>query len=554
MKTDMRPYNNLKGFLCVLACLLLATGALHAQDTTKRRTINVTSTFKPSLRNSAKINFNAQAPITDTAHPHLNYNLPVQFLNLQYQPVGLSPVALPGDTLKVWNNDNYIKLGVGNVHLPYGKVGLSFGDRKYTFFNVLAEGYSSKGDLKYQENSLFRAAITGTVKTPSNLEWTGKLGFRGDGYYLYGFQPSDLDFPKSALQQQFLTFEGRIGLRNSVPTAYGLTYNPNIKVIAFGDNLTPRGTEINTVVNLPLEKTVGDHFAIDLGVTGDFTRYSVNDVFTINNNLFYVSPAVVYHDDNLSIHAELTPSWDRSDFHLMPNFAADYTTNDKKFTLFGAFSSYYLKGSYQRFETINPWLWQPTELMSTRVQELYGGIKGSLTNHISYLAKAGMSEYHDMPLFVNDSLDGKNFRIIYEPKLNAFNVHGELSYTQGEQFTATAGLTFRNFKTKQEYRAWGMLPFEFNANLRWQIIRDLWFKADLWAFDGGAYRDLNKDARTGKGGFDLNAGLEFRIARQFNLWLQMNDIFNDKYQRWNQYPVYGFNILGGVIFTFGWKK
>jgi hypothetical protein len=543
----------MKGII-FLTGMLLAAVSLFAQDTTKRKTINITSTFKPSLKNTAKINFNAEAPLTDTVRPNLNYNLPVEYLNLQYQPVGLSPVALPADTFRTWNNDNYIKVGVGNVHLPYVKAGLSFGDRKYSFFNVFAEGYSSKGDLKYQQNNLFSAAITGTIKTPSNLEWDGKLGFRGDGYYLYGYQPKDLEFAKSDLQQQFLTFEGRIGLRNSVPTAYGLTYHPNLKVVAFGDNQSVRGSEINTVVNLPLQKTIGEHFGIDLGVTADLTRYSVNDLYSIDNNLFYVSPAVLYHSDNLSLHAELTPSWDRSDFHLLPNLSADYTTDDKRFTIFAAFSGYYEKGSYQRLETINPWLWQPAELLNTRVQEFYGGIKGSLSNHISYLAKAGRAEYRNIPLFLNDSLDGKNFRIIYEPRLDAFNVHGELSYTQGEQFTATAGLSLRNFKPKQEYRAWGMLPLEFNANLRWQILKDLWLKADAWAFDGAPYRDPDKDTRTGSGGFDLDAGLEFRIARQLNLWLQMNNIFNNKYERWNQYPVYGFNILGGVIFSFGWKK
>ncbi|HEY4154480.1 MAG TPA: hypothetical protein VGM24_03615, partial [Puia sp.] len=285
----------MKGFICLVTVLLMAAVSLKAQDTTKRKTINITSTFKPTLRNNAKINFNAEAPVIDTAHPQLNYNLPVQYLPLQYQPVGLSPLALPGDTMKIWNNDNYIKVGVGNVHLPYVKAGLSFGDKKYSFFNVFAEGYSSKGDLKYQKSSLFDAAITGTVKTPHNLEWTGKLGFRGDGYYLYGYQPHDLQFANSQLQQQFLTFEGKIGLRNSVPTEFGLTYNPNLKVVAFGDNQTPRGSEINTVVNLPLQKTIGEHFGINLGVTADLTHYAVNDVFTLNNNLFYVSPAVVYH-------------------------------------------------------------------------------------------------------------------------------------------------------------------------------------------------------------------------------------------------------------------
>jgi len=31
----------------------------------------------------------------------------------------------------------------------------------------------------------------------------------------------------------------------------------------------------------------------------------------------------------------------------------------------------------------------------------------------------------------------------------------------------------------------------------------------------------------------------------------MNNIFNNQYERWHQYKVYGFNILGGIIFSFG---
>ncbi|HZZ74464.1 MAG TPA: hypothetical protein VFE04_00980, partial [Puia sp.] len=100
-------------------------------------------------------------------------------------------------------------------------------------------------------------------------------------------------------------------------------------------------------------------------------------------------------------------------------------------------------------------------------------------------------------------------------------------------------------------RAWGLLPFEFTTSVRWQPMKDLWLKADLLAFEGGYFRNVNKIVASTTGGFDINAGVEFRIARQLNLWLQMNNLFNDKYQRWNQYSVYGFNILGGVIFSFG---
>ena len=57
----------------------------------------------------------------------------------------------------------------------------------------------------------------------------------------------------------------------------------------------------------------------------------------------------------------------------------------------------------------------------------------------------------------------------------------------------------------------------------------------------------------GIAGVDLNAGVEFRITRQLNLWFQMNNLFNDKYERWHQYQVYGFNLLGGIVFSFGQK-
>jgi hypothetical protein len=206
----------MKGIISLIVILIFALVTVQAQDSTKRKTINITSTFKPSLKNMAKLNFNADAPLIDTTRPDLKYNLPVQFLSLIYQPVGLNPLAIPADTLKLWKNDNYIKLGAGNVHLPYAQAGLSFGDRQHSFFNVFAEGYSSKGKQPFQENSLLAGSVSVTIKTKNNLEWDGALGVRSDGYYLYGYQPDTLKFAKSELQQQFFTFDGRIALRNTV--------------------------------------------------------------------------------------------------------------------------------------------------------------------------------------------------------------------------------------------------------------------------------------------------------------------------------------------------
>ena len=548
----------------LLGLAVLGSGlSAHAQDTTKRRTIDITSSFKPVLRDAVKINFNAAAPVADTSRPRLTYTIPAQYLFLSYQPGEMKPVALPGDTLKPWENYNYIKVGAGNVALPFVQAGFSFGDGKTKSLNIFANQLTSKGSLPFQKNSLTDVKLMGTLKTENKLEWNGSLGFKNDDYYLYGFRPDTLKYAGSQLKQSFQTFEGKLSLRNTEPTEFGLIYHPNVQVSVFADNHNPKATEANTVLNLPLEKSFGKTFGFNLGATADLTHYSLPDVPTLpasqNNNIYYVTPAFLIKTPNLFLQASVIPSWDNSDFHLLPNFTADISTDNQRFTLLLGWLGRYDKGSYQRFESINPWLAQPGLLQNTRIQEWFAGFKGSLNSHFTYSAKAAFLTYNNMPLFVNDTVNGnKQFVIRYESYMRAVQMHGEVSYIQGENFSATAGVNLIHYSDlKTESKAWGLLPREFTANLKWQAFKDFWAKVDLFAFDGAQYRSGDGaggyTSFKGDGAVDLNAGVEMRITRQLNLWFQMNNLFNKKYERWHQYQVYGFNVLGGIVFSFGQK-
>lgn len=544
-------------FVLVLGILCIGI-SLRAQDTTKRRTIEITSSFKPVLREAVKINFNAAPPAVDTSKPRLSYNIPAQYLFLSYQPGEMKPVALQRDSVVPWENYNYIKVGVGNVHIPYIRTGFSFGDGKSTFFNLFANQLSSKGSLPNQKSSLTDVKLVGTVKTVNNLEWTGSLGFKNDQYHLYGYRPDTLKFTDDQLKQTFQTYEGKLSLRNTEATEFGLLYHPNIKVSYFADNHDPKGTEANTVLNLPLEKTIGDEFAFDLGFTADLTHYNLPSKSAAqNNNIYMVNPAFLVKTSNLFLQAAVTPSWDNKAFHLLPNFLADISTSDERFTVQLGWIGYYDKGSYQRYESINPWLAQPDSLLNTRVQEFYGGFKGSISNHFSYAAKVGFQRFKNMALFVNDSTagsGGKSFLVDYETSMDGLQLHGELSYIQGEEFSATASLNINDYRRLTvNAKAYGLLPVEFNTHLKWEAFKDFWAKVDFFAFDGARYLTADGKAFKGDSGADLNAGVEFRILKQLNLWFQMNNIFNNKYERWHQYPVYGFNVLGGIIFTFGQK-
>ncbi len=533
--------------------LLLFLTDICAQDSTKRRTIDITSVFKPVLRDASKINFQASPPISDTTRPRLAYNIPSQYLFLTYQPGELKPVALQIDSTLQWENINYIKVGVGNVHLPYIKTGFSFGDGKNTFFNVYADQFNSKGNLPNQKSNATNVTLSGDVKTQNNLEWNGSVGFKTDGYNLYGYRPDSLKFPTDSLKQSFTTYHAKLGLRNINPTEFGLLYKPNVDVSVFYDNHDVKATETNSVLNLPLQKGINENFAFNLDFTANLTNYK-RDNLTIQNNVFYVQPSLFVKSTNFNLLAGVTPSWDNGVFHLLPNFIAEIPTSDQRLTFQAGWIGYYDKGSYQRYAAINPWIAQPTALLNTRAQEIYGGIKGALNDHFTYAAKVGINKYWNMPLFVNDSIDGKTFLIRYASSLTALQLHGEIGYTRGEEFTASVALNINQYSNVQNQAApWGLLPLELTTTVKWQVLKDLWIKGDLWTFDGADYLVDNKITNKGNPGLDVNAGIEFRITRQLNLWLQMNNLFNSKYQRWNQYQVYGFNILGGIIFSFGQK-
>ncbi len=543
-------------FTLILAC---SVTAVSAQDTSSRKKqIDITSSFKPVLREAVKINFNAAPPATDSSRPRLTYTIPQQNLLLGYQPVPLKPVALQIDTMNAWQYSNYIKVGVGNVHIPYVQAGFSFGDGKSSFFNVFANAYTSKGSLPFQKNNMTAVSAAGTVKTAANLEWNGNIGFKGEDYFLYGYRPTTLSFTKDQLRQRYQTFGGKLNLRNLSPTEFGLTYHPNIKVSVFsGDNNSNKATEANTVLNLPLTKTFGRFFGINLGFTADLTNYRPANKTTVQNNLYYFSPSVQLKTPNIYITTGVIPSWDNKVFTLLPNIMADITTNDQRFTVQLGWIGYYNKGSYERFAGMNPWISQPTQLLNTRVQERYAGFKGSVLDHITYSAKVGFVQYRNMPLFVNDTIDGKTFSTVYSPSLEAVQLHGEIGLTQGENFNWTNALTINQYsKVQGQAAAYGLIPLEVTSSLRWQLFKDFYIKGDLDFFTGARYRVktiAGFDGYKGQSGFDASAGMEFRITKQFNLWFQMNNLFNNKYERWHQYEVYGFNVLGGIVFSFNQK-
>ena len=543
--------------LTSLGLALFSFAVANAQkDTTKPGGVDIVSSFKPVLREAAKINFNASPPAPDTTKAKLSYDIPNQNLLFAYQPGTLKPLAMDIDSVAKFDNSSYIKAGFGSLRTPFVQAGISFGDGKTAGLNIYAKHVGSDGKRDFQKYTNTDIRLAGFFRSGNNLEWDASIGLKSHKTYKYGYEPQSLVFPMDSIRQNFQTVSARVAMHNINKTEFGLTYWPEVKIDVFSDHL--KNSESNTVLNLPLQKTLGKEWAINLGITFDLTRLSPENKAALNNTMYYISPAVLYKTSKINLQAGIRPSWDNKTFKMFPNVLADITTQDKRFTFQVGWTGYIRKTTYQYLASQNPWLWLPTEFKNTWIEERFAGFKGSVGDHFNYAAKVGFNKWNNQPLFVNDTitgLGGKSFRVVNEREIKVTNFGGEIGYAIHEKLSLVTGLTFNQYSgLKDNAEAWGLSPLDFKTALRIQIIKDLWLKTDLFAWSGSHYR--KKDGSDGKlaGAADLNAGLEFKITKNINLWTQFNNIFNKEYQRWNQYPVYGFNFVGGVVFSFDQKN
>lgn len=532
--------------------LILSAFSAAAQDSSgRRREVNVTSSFKPVLKDAAKINFNAAPPTGDTSRPRLHYNVPNQNLALGYQPGSLKPVALLPDTLQAWDNYNYVKAGYGTLRSPYFETGLSLGDGINSGANIYGRHISAKGKIPHQDFGNTDIAINGFVKS-GNLRWTGKVGASDDRYKRYGYEPKNLIIPRDSINLRYQNFVIRAGVENIERTEFGLSYAPQLELNSFTDDLNNR--ETSAYLNAPLRKTFEGKFEVAVRAEGNFIRFNRRNNNAISNNWLSIAPSLLLKTAVADIDAGIKPAWNNGQFELLPNVMVNIGSSNKQLSLQAGWVGHIRANGFRQLTEINPWIYVPPFSFNSVVKEIYAGIRGALTPHFSYAVRAGYNRISNQPLFVNDTATGKGFIVINEPRVNNLNITGTMGYTVGEKFSLQSSLFLNNYSgLLRADKPWGLLPFEFKTALRLQIIKDLYLRSDLWAFDAPWYQTKAGRGRS-KGGADLSAGLEFAIVKNVKLWGQFNNILNNEYQRWQQYPVYGFNFLGGVVFSFNQNK
>ena len=564
MINNTNTYNNtffkcFKMALIFIVSFFFFTTVSAQVDTTKPQTITIISSYKPVLRSAAKINFSGSNMSADTSKVLRPYKIPVQNLYYAYQPISLKPLAIQNDLDPLLGNRYWIKAGIGNYKTPYlaGAARLVSADNLYV--NTYLDYISSKGKLKNQDYSLLSLKGTGSYFFPKN-ELYGTVKFNRNQYYLYGYDHELHDYSKSDVSQQFNDFSLAFGFKNTTKNKFAIDYNPNLSISLFSNKLNYSETTID--LKLPVEKKINEVFTVKLntalGLTTFKTKNFIPNNLKVKNNVFEIDPSVQYNTDLFKINAGISFINNNGKGIFMPNISAEFSLKEQKYIFQGGWIGKINKNSIRNLTSYNPYVSQSFFITgsprNTLENELYGGIKTSISKHFLISARASFISYQDFQFFINDTnalSDGKSFFLSNEEKMRNLRLHGEISYIIQEKLNVTAGLTITGYNgLKNNTKAWNTLPLECNASAEWSALKKLKIKGLFYFFAGSHYLDKNNVSKSFKGATDLSIGAEYKINKQLSAFLDLNNIFGKNYERWHQYPVYGFNVLGGVSMRF----
>jgi len=551
--TGMNTLFNTRLLLTVLVVGFFSLNASAQKDTSRRQSIDITSSYKPVLRNSVKMNFSASHLKADSSRSVGGYNIPSQNLFYTYQPGVLKPLALQQDTSLQLGDRNFVKAGFGNYSTPYVSAGFSFGDGKKALANLYADYISSKGNIKNQDYNELNIKAAGSYFTEVN-ELYGSASVRQQGYHLYGYNHDTLTYTKDQVLQGYQTLKLAGGIRNKKITETGINYDPNLEIDLFSSK--DKLSESSLILTAPAYKTFNEVFTIKITAKADVTSFKSKNLdsnVTFNNNVYYIAPELMYvsPESMFNIHAGVTPAWDNNKLSVLPNIYGEVKLQEEAFLFQAGLVGRIIKNNFQHLSTINPFLVTPNAQLNTKEIEFYGGIKATVGDHLNVSAKTSYIRYTNLPLYINTGADRKSFAISNEEKATNLKIHGDISYIKQDKFTVNAGLTINGYTSITDNpKAFGTVPLELNGSLRWWAFKQVLLKADYMGFAGGPVLLPNNSTATLKGANDLSAGVELVITKQISAWFDINNIFNNKYQRWLNYPVYGLNVLGGVILKF----
>ncbi|MCT1525246.1 TonB-dependent receptor [Sphingobacterium hotanense] len=564
-----------------LLALLLAMGsqAYAQRDTTNRPvtldSFDIVRDYRPILADAVKIRRSPDMANKREYMPKLNYgNVPDKKLDINTGLSELKIMETPFSRI-VDHSSNYVKLGVGNLGTILGEAYFAVEDYEDIRFGGFVKHLNQKGNLDDQKFSRQEVGVFGRRIFPM-FTVNGLIGYNGFGTRFYGI-PMDVDNKelnptREAQRFNDIYFSGELTSNFDPANEDALSYSVKADAYTYKDKFD--GKENSIALSGYLNKrlrtfNIGANVALDFNSIGGVDTPDGN----LNNSLVNANPYIKFKGDNynITLGANIVSEFgDSSRFNIFPVAEIDFSLVPGYFYIFGGVKGGVEKGSFRSFTKTNPYLGLTPNIMNTvERMNIYGGIKGNAGATFGYKVKAFYRQIEGLPMFVNNVDRPFQFDLVYDgdgdKALKHVGIEGEINVRLSELVNLGGRLNIDNYTTVSQEEAWHLPKMRLAANARFNISEKLYIDAEALFHGNATAREYTytTDETTNVTSpsdtysktsipsfFDLSAGVEYKATKQLGIFVKANNMFNTEYSRYLYYPKLGFNILGGINFSF----
>lgn len=475
--------------------------------------------------------------------------------------------------------DNYATLGVGSFTSVLAEFYSNLKVSRSDNFGIFLTHNSAQGGIEdiYVDDKYYDTELNLNYSSRQRrMNWNMDFGaeHRLSNWYGVGEEYRILMPPDTELQQNYYS----VYLGGEINMDESFFDRTEAKYRFFGDSYS--SAEHRLTVKPTLEIPIaGELFTTNLMfdyVSGSFdkqllTNEGINYGFM---NVGLSSSLLVLRDDlNLNLGAAIYYSQDMENsdgnVYIYPQVTASYRMAGEYFIAYAGLEGELKQNSYYELAEVNPFISPTLRIRPTDEQyDAYVGAKGKLSNSIGYNLRASYAVEDYKPLYTSNpsgaiSNDeeytyGNSFRVVYD-KVKTVSAFGELSLDVNRNFNLRLNGEVFSYNSDVEAEAWNLPNFKAMLQGNYQIGENWYAGADIF------YVGERKEQRTDliettdlESGrvvtldsyIDLNANLGYRFNEQLSAFVKGKNLLGDNYQRWDEYPVLGLQVMAGVTYKF----
>lgn len=505
----------------------------------------------PIVEDAEKLMYPALEPEYKTEKTPVKYETPVSLMDVAYEAPMIRPLAVSKEKPQKYPG-SYVKLGFGTQFSPFAEVRHSGRmmrkDEERMNYGVYYKHHSGYGArIDNQDFAVNQLKLYGSATT-EKVTLDGAFDYQRNAVYYYGYDHSDTSFSKKEVKQYYNLADFTVGISRADIGERAFDYNGIFNVHYFNDRFDQREFDAN--FNINFEKVFNDKHFVWLNIMDDYANFN-NARGTTNRNIFAVKPKYEFNDKVWKIFGGVQTVWENNIFHLFPDVGMERSIFKQYFVLYNGWKMELRRLGFRELATKNPWI-QPNDFLvrHTRWEDRYLGFKGTV-GKFSYDLKFSQNVLRRTVLFVNDSIDPSKFDVVYSKgRTSVLNPHAEFAFRANSNLEFIIAGDYRMFELEGEAKPWHMPRWDVNFLTKYNIGKKVFLQLTIVALDGVFTKEANGNIKQLNGTVDVSIGATYKLSKYFSFFANLNNLANIRYQPYYNYPTFGFNGMGGIIFTY----